>query len=82
MKLPRDLSGEELVRVLRRYGYETTRQSGSHLRLTSKIRGTEHHLTIPAHKTLKVGTLSTILADVATYLEMERSALAEKLFAR
>lgn len=82
MKLPRDLSGKELARLLQRYGYETTRQTGSHLRLTSRIKGAEHHLTIPAHRTLRVGTLSTILADVAIYLKMGRSALANELFAR
>jgi len=35
MKLPRDLSGEALARLLRRYGYEVTRQAGSHIRLTT-----------------------------------------------
>ena len=80
MKLPRDLSGEQFARLLRRYGYEITRQSGSHLRLTSRIRGTEHHVTIPAHSPLKIGTLSAILAEVASYLEVDRSALADELF--
>ena len=80
MKLPRDLSGEQLARLLRQYGYEITRQTGSHLRLTSRIRGTEHHVTIPAHNPLKVGTLSAILADVAAYMEVDRATLSENLF--
>lgn len=80
MKLPRDLSGEELARLLRRYGYEVTRQTGSHIRLTSAANVREHHVTIPAHDPLKVGTLSAILADVASYMEMERSAVADDLF--
>jgi predicted RNA binding protein YcfA (HicA-like mRNA interferase family) len=46
LKVPRDVSGEDLVRSLRRFGYQPTRQSGSHIRLTSKIKGTEHHVTI------------------------------------
>lgn len=82
MKLPRDLSGEQLARMLRRYGYEVTRQTGSHIRLTSRIKGSEHHVTVPAHKVLKVGTLSTIITDVARYLEQERADLAEELFGR
>lgn len=82
MKLPRDLSGAELAFLLRRYGYEVTRQTGSHLRLTSTARGREHHVTIPRHGALRVGTLSAILADVAAYLEMDRQALAEELFGR
>jgi predicted RNA binding protein YcfA (HicA-like mRNA interferase family) len=39
VKLPRDLSGEDLAVLLRRYGYQVTRQTGSHLRLTSTLKG-------------------------------------------
>lgn len=35
MRLPRDLSGEALAQRLRALGYRVTRQSGSHLRLTT-----------------------------------------------
>jgi len=80
VKLPRDLSGDELARALKRFGYEVTRQSGSHMRLSSGFKGTQHHITIPAHAPLKVGTLSQILSDVAGYLELTRDQLAEKLF--
>ena len=82
MKLPRDLPGTELASLLRRYGYEVTRQTGSHLRLTSTLKGAEHHITIPRHKQLKVGTLNAILSDAADYLEMSREELAEQLFGR
>ena len=82
MKLPRDLSGTELASLLRRYGYETTRQTGSHLRLTSTLRGTEHHISIPRHRPLRVGTLSSILAEVAAYFQREREDVAEELFGR
>lgn len=82
MRLPRDVSGERLASLLRRYGYETTRQTGSHVRLTSTVRGSEHHLTIPRHPSLKVGTLSAILADVAEYVELSREQLLEELFGR
>ena len=80
MKLPRNLSGEELARALRRYGYETTRQTGSHMRLSSNFKGSQHHITIPAHTSLKIGTLSQILSDVAGYLELTRDQLVEELF--
>ncbi len=50
------------------------------MRLTSKRKGAEHHVTIPAHLRLKIGTLSQILGDVATYLEMTREQLLEDLF--
>jgi predicted RNA binding protein YcfA (HicA-like mRNA interferase family) len=80
VKLPRDLSGDELARALRRYGYEITRQTGSHMRLSSNFKGVQHHVTIPAHTPLKVGTLSQILSDIAGYLELTRDQLVEKLF--
>ena len=80
-RLPRDLSGRDLARALRRYGDEVTREIGSHLRLTTQ-QGGEHHVTIPDHASLRVGTLAAILADVAAHLNMERRALAAALFER
>ena len=80
MKLPRDLSGLELARLLKRFGYEIVRQTGSHLRLLSTLRGTAHHITIPAHHDLKLGTLAAILSEVAEYLEMDRTELQQRLF--
>jgi len=50
--------------------------------LTSSLKGTEHRITIPRHKSLKVGTLSSILKDVATYVEMDKQQLIEELFRR
>ena len=62
------------------YGYSITRQTGSHSRLTSTIKGTEHHITIPKHKPLKVGILSGILNDIASHLEIDKQTLIETLF--
>lgn len=42
--------------------------------------GYEHHVTVPDHKTLRLGTLSAILSDVADYLNIERSKLEQELF--
>jgi len=80
MKLPRDLSGDELVQALQGRGYRVTRQTGSHMRLTSEVKGRVHHVTVPRHGSLKVGTLRGILGDVAAYLERNVAALAEDLF--
>jgi len=78
MRLPRDLGGEELAVLLRQYGYEVTRQTGSHMRLTT-LQGGEHHITIPRHKPLRVGTLSAILKDVAQHFGIEREVLIRSL---
>lgn len=79
MRLPRDLSGSDLAQSLHRLGYSVTRQTGSHLRLTTHQQG-EHHLTIPRHTPLRIGTLSTILADVAAHFEINRDQLLDQLF--
>ena len=68
--------------MLRRYGYEVIRQTGSHLRLQSSLRGARHQVTVPDHKTLKLGTLNAIISAVAKYLEKDRSQLAQELFER
>ncbi len=79
MKLPRDLDSEELSRLLMRYGYKVSRQTGSHLRLTTTQAG-EHHITIPAHVSLRIGTLNGILSDVAAHLKKSKQELARELF--
>ncbi|MGA2093904.1 MAG: type II toxin-antitoxin system HicA family toxin [Sedimentisphaerales bacterium] len=79
MKLPREISGLELTKLLKKYGYEITRQTGSHVRLTTAIKG-EHHITIPSHKSLKLGTLSGILNDVAAHFQIDKSDLIKELF--
>jgi predicted RNA binding protein YcfA (HicA-like mRNA interferase family) len=78
MRIPRDLSGADLVKRLGRLGYEVTRQSGSHIRLTSRVRG-EHHLTIPNHDPLRIGTLAAILEGVAAHHGMTRDELLQRL---
>ncbi len=79
MRIPRDLNGADLAKRLGQFGYTITRQSGSHMRLTKIDAGREQHLTIPAHKPLRVGTLRQILKDVADHthktLEMVLEAL-------
>ena len=79
MKLPRDLSGTELAKHLGRVGYEVTRQTGSHIRLTIN-KPVQHHITIPAHDVLKIGTLGAILGEVAAHLKLTREELLERLF--
>jgi len=80
MKLPRDLSGVKLTQVLGRLGYQVTRQTGAHLRLTT-TEPSEHHITVPNHDSLRVGTLAAILRDVADFHGMSRDQLRDYLFA-
>jgi predicted RNA binding protein YcfA (HicA-like mRNA interferase family) len=79
MKLPRNLSGSQLIKALEQSGYQATRQTGSHVRLTSLLPK-EHHLTIPLHDPLRIGTLAAILADVAMHRGITRDELLACLF--
>lgn len=79
MRLPRDISGAELVRRLSVLGYEVTRTTGSHQRLTTQIEG-KHHITIPLHSPLRIGTLASIVDSVAEHAGIGREKLREMLF--
>ncbi len=79
MKLPRNVSGQQLARALATYGYAVTRQSGSHMRLTTTTGG-QHHLTMPDHSQVRVGTLAAIVADVAQHFGSTREEVAKQLF--
>jgi predicted RNA binding protein YcfA (HicA-like mRNA interferase family) len=78
MKLPRDLSGNDLAKALSKFGYELDHQTGSHIRLKTELEGT-HTVTIPAHSPLKLGTLNSILNEIAHHLKLSKSELVEKL---
>jgi predicted RNA binding protein YcfA (HicA-like mRNA interferase family) len=78
-RLPRDVTGEQLARALAKVGYQVTRQSGSHIRLTTD-GDTQHHVTVPRHDPLRVGTLAAILQDVAEHLGASRDDLLQRLF--
>jgi hypothetical protein len=128
MKLPRNLSGAQLIKALEQLGYQPARQTGSHVRLTSfplpnpldettshstrlpkaaakslvipqawrakqggrsraneslrEFHVNEHHLTIPLHDPLRIGTLAAILADVAAHHGMTRETLITRLFGK
>lgn len=78
-RLPRDLSGESLAKALAKFGYSMSRQTGSHMRLTTLQRG-EHHITVPRHDPLRVGTVAAVLSEVADHFEMSRDDLVDLLF--
>lgn len=79
MKMPRDISAGDLIKLLKHYGYLVTRQSGSHIRLTTLENG-EHHITIPDHNPIKIGTLSAILTDIAAHFNKPKDELVTEMF--
>jgi predicted RNA binding protein YcfA (HicA-like mRNA interferase family) len=81
MRLPRDLSGQDLIKALHKLGYQITRQTSSHIRLTTERQG-EHHVTIPDHDPVRVGTLSGLLADLGRLHKLSHDQLIRLLFRR
>lgn len=79
MRIPRDITGAELVRKLKPFGYSVTRQTGSHIRLTTEMNG-RHHITIPDHKPLRIGTISSIITEIANHFNLTREELVKQLF--
>ena len=78
MKLPRDVSGPELVKALCKLGYQVDRQRGSHIRVTTQ-QGGEHHEVVPNHHPIKTGTLSGILKSIATHHQLSVEDLVRQL---
>lgn len=67
MKLPRDLDGAELVKILcRDWGYRKVHQTGSHAILDTDAP-IPQRLAIPQHKPLRLGTLHAILRAVSQH---------------
>ena len=79
MRTPRDLDGSRLIQRLASCGYEPTRQSGSHVRLTRRSDDGDHHVTVPLHRPLRVGTLNAILSDVAEHLGLSKDDLIRRV---
>ncbi len=78
MKLPRDVDAAELIKAPSKLGYRVVHQSGSRIRL--QCDAPLHSLTIPNHRPLRVGTLASILSDVALQLHVDKDALTKKLW--
>ncbi len=79
MKTPRDLTGADLIKLLKKFGYQITRQTGSHIRLSKLDGKTRHHITVPNHAPIKIGTLSSILNEVSIQLKTSKEEILKLL---
>ncbi len=79
-KTPRDISGNDLVKLLaKKFGYLVVRQKGSHIRMSLSSKKGEFHITIPNHDPLKLGMLNAILSDLSIHLDTTKEELLKKL---
>ncbi len=73
------VSGEKLLKVLIRLGYEIVRQRGSHVRLKKETAAGDHNITVPLHDELAKGTLNDILSQVSIWNGISEDALIEMI---
>jgi predicted RNA binding protein YcfA (HicA-like mRNA interferase family) len=79
MKIPRDLSGHDLIQTLcRTWGYRVVHQEGSHVVLETD-EPSHQRLAVPTHKYLRIGTLNAILRTVANHKRVQRGAIIESI---
>ncbi|HEY3762732.1 MAG TPA: type II toxin-antitoxin system HicA family toxin [Verrucomicrobiae bacterium] len=79
MKVPRDLSGTQLVKVLcRDWNYRVIHQEGSHIILQTDVPSSQR-LSVPNHKPLRIGTLNSIIRSVSAHKDVERQRLLDAL---
>ena len=67
-KLP-SISGERLVRALKRAGFVELRQKGSHVSLEKRTGERVYRTVVPRHPTLAKGTLGDILKQAGLTVE-------------
>ena len=79
MKLPRDLSGTRLAKTLcRKWGYTAVHQTGSHIILETEDPS-HQRIAVPAHKSLRIGTLNSILRSVAKHKCTSRERIIDSI---
>ncbi len=60
----RRISGENLLKILVKEGFEVIRQKGSHVRLVKNDSDLRTFITIPLHKEIDRGTLKAIIRSL------------------
>jgi predicted RNA binding protein YcfA (HicA-like mRNA interferase family) len=79
MKLPRNLSGAELVKHLsKRWDYVKIHQIGCHVILQTQ-HPTPHRIAVPEHTPLRIGTLNAILASIASHKNVAKDAILKDI---
>ena len=65
MRVPRDVTGDQAVRALRRFGFEDIRQTGSHRIMRKQSRT----VVVPMHRPIKPGTVTGLIAQAGLTVE-------------
>ncbi len=79
MKIPRDIQGEKLVKVLVKFwDYQVIHQRGSHIILETN-QPSHHRICVPNHNPVRVGTLNSILSAVAHHKNVTKQDVLNTL---
>lgn len=74
----KNLSGENVLKILQSFGFVVVSQKGSHLKLRRVIGEIKQTLTIPLHNGLDKGTLKAIYNQTLRYIP--ESDLSENFY--
>ena len=77
--IPKNLTGQDLIKRLAVLGYEVVRQKASHIRIKTNQNGS-HSETIPNHKPLREGTINSILKNISKHFDLAKPDLEKLLF--
>lgn len=74
-KLPRNLDSNDFIKLLEHLEYKKVHQRGSHIKFSKIINESKHSISIPNHKPLKVGTLSSIIKQICMQNNLDKEFL-------
>ncbi len=56
-----------------------TRQTGSHIRLTTERNG-QHHITVPQKRQLTIGKINAVIWEMVRHFGVDRKTLVSQVF--
>jgi len=66
------LSGEDVIKIFKTFGFVISGQKGSHIKLIRFLRNDlKQSITIPNHKEIDKGTLKAIFRQASKYVSEE-----------
>jgi predicted RNA binding protein YcfA (HicA-like mRNA interferase family) len=78
VKIPRDLSGRELAKILcKNWGYVELKHEGSHIMLQTE-NPSRQRIPVPDHNPIRVGTLNSILRLVSRHKNVDKEDVLER----
>jgi predicted RNA binding protein YcfA (HicA-like mRNA interferase family) len=79
VKIPRDLTGREIVKALcKKWDYRQVHQEGSHIILQTDMPSRQR-ISVPDHNPVRIGTLNSILRLVSAHKGVDKQAILETL---